>query len=141
MPSNPVVRMNSAADFLTPEECAQVDQALLTSHDKFATRVAIYALRSLKAIAQQEQCAIADLHPEQIEDWVYQDDSLLASDNPLDADAASPKFRQFFCNLVISATKPLNLAAQTLGIPVEQLTVAQVIAWFEAEAKNRLEQS
>jgi len=125
--------MESAADFLTPEECAQVDTALLTSHEKFTTRVAIYALRSLKQVAQQEGIAIADLQPHQIEDWIYQDDSLQES--------GDRQFRQFFANLVISSTKPLKQAAHALNIDVEQLTVGQVIAWFEAAAKQRLHSS
>lgn len=130
--------MNSAAEFLTPEECAEVDKALLTSHDKFTTRVAIYALRSLKTIAHQEGIAIADLQPEQIEDWIYQDESLQDSGSLPQTREASQKFRQFFSNLVISSIKPLKQAAQALEIQVEQLTVPQVIAWFEAQAKQRL---
>jgi hypothetical protein len=130
--------MNSAAEFLTPEECAEVDKALLTSQGKFTTRVAIYALRSLKTIAQQENCTIADLQPDQIEDWIYQDESLQDNGGLLETREASQKFRQFFCNLVISSIKPLKQAAQELEIQVEQLTVPQVIAWFEADAKKRL---
>jgi len=122
--------MESPTNFLTSAECAEVDKALLTSHYKFTTRVAIYALRSLKAIAQQEHSAIADLQPDQIENWIYQDDSLQAS--------GDRQFRHFFANLVISSTKPLKQAAQALNIEVEQLTIPQVIAWFEAAAKQRL---
>ncbi|MBF2027999.1 MAG: hypothetical protein IGS48_14750 [Oscillatoriales cyanobacterium C42_A2020_001] len=124
--------MNPPTEFLTPEECAEVDKALLTSHDKFTTRVAIYALRSLKQVALQEGVAIAALQPEQIENWVYQDSSLQAG---LDR-----QFRQFFSRLVISSTKPLIAAARELNVEVEQLTVPQVIAWFEKEGKAKLAQ-
>lgn len=125
--------MESPTDFLTPDECAEVDKALLTAHDKFTTRVAIYALRSLKIIAQQESVAIAELQPHQIENWIYQDDSLQES--------GDRQFRQFFANLVISSTKPLKQVAQALNVDIEQLTIAQVIAWFEAAAKQRMQSS
>jgi hypothetical protein len=132
--------MDASTEFLTPEECAEVDKALLTSHGKFTTRVAIYALRSLKAIAAYEKMAIADLQPHQIEDWVYQDPSLQQG-LEMDQDGESArKFRQFFANLVISSTRPLTRAAQDLDVTVEQLTVPQVISWFEADAKKRLNQ-
>ncbi|MDX2229305.1 MAG: hypothetical protein NW220_06690 [Leptolyngbyaceae cyanobacterium bins.349] len=130
--------MNSTINFLTPEECAEVDKALLTSHDKFTTRVAIYALRSLKAIAKQENVAIADLQPQQIEDWIYQDDSLQDSNDIGDNNPSSRQFHQFFSNLVISSTKPLNHAAQEFHVTVEDLTVRQLIQWFETEARKRL---
>lgn len=133
--------MNPSTEFLTPEECAEVDQALLTAHDKFSARVAIYALRSLKAIADQEGMAIANLQPYQIEDWVYQDTSLPGDLHSTDENDADRKFRQFFFNLVLSSTRPLNQMAKELGIEVEQLTVAQVITWFEAQAKERLQNS
>ncbi len=132
--------MNTATEFLTPAECAEVDQALLTSHGKFTTRVAIYALRSLKAIAAYENRAIAELAPQQIEDWVYQDTSLQGGIDLDDNGESMRKFRQFFANLVIASTKPLTQAAADLNLPIEQLTVAQVIAWFEADAKKRLNQ-
>ena len=113
---------------MTPEESAEVDRALITSQDKFTTRVALYALRSLKQIAQQTGQPIADLQPSQIEDWVYQDESLQTG---LDRE-----FRQFFAQLVMSAQKPLDRIAGD-GI-VEAVTVPQVVAWFEQQAKQRL---
>ncbi|NJP12122.1 MAG: hypothetical protein HC866_23845 [Leptolyngbyaceae cyanobacterium RU_5_1] len=124
--------MQPPTEFLTPEECAEVDKALLTSHDKFATRVAIYALRSLKHIAQQNEVSISALQLEQIEDWVYQDDSL--------QQGVDQEFRKFFSQLVISSLKPLKQASQEMGVAIEELTISQVIAWFEQEAKFKLEQ-
>jgi hypothetical protein len=125
--------MQSSTEFLTPEECAEVDKALLTSHDKFAARVAIYALRSLKQIAQQHETPIECLTPEQIEDWVYQDESL--------QEVGDREFKKFFSRLVISAMTPLKQVAQEAGVSIESLTTNQVIAWFEGEARRRLEQN
>ncbi len=123
--------MQPYTEFLTAEECAEVDKALLTSHDKFAVRVAIYALRSLKQIAQQQQTTIDALTSEQIEDWVYQDESL--------QEGSDRQFKQFFSKLVSSALTPLRLVAQEAGTRIEDLAIPQVIAWFEKEARLRLD--
>lgn len=129
----PFKPMQPASEFLTAEECAEVDKALLTAHDKFATRVAIYALRSLKRIAQEQGKAIASLTPEQIEDWVYQDESLQGG--------TDREFRQFFSKLVIAAQTPLKLVATETNKPIEDLSIQAVISWFEKEAKQKLNQS
>lgn len=125
--------MQSGTEFLTPEECAEVDKALLTSHDKFTARVTIYALRSLKSIAQQHHIPINTLRPEQIEDWIYQDSTL--------QQGIDQEFRKFFSQLVISSLKPLKQMALQLDTKIENLEVPHLIAWFEAEAKTRLEQN
>jgi hypothetical protein len=122
--------MQPSTEFLTPEECAQVDQALLTSRERFSARVAIYALRSLKQIAQVNEVAIAQLNSQEIESWVYHDESLQAG--------IDREFRQFFAQLVIASLKPLKQAAQAAGVPIESLSVAQVISWFEQQAKLNL---
>lgn len=72
--------MDDRAQFLTPEESADVDAALLSSSEKFLTRLTISSLRLLKTIA-----------------------------------------------------------ADT-GVPIEELTHQQAIAWFEADSKIRREQ-
>ncbi len=123
--------MQPSTEFLTPEESAEVDKALMTAHDKFATRVAIYALRSLKQIAQQNGKAIEDLDPQQIEDWVYQDESL--------QQGVDRQFKQFFSKLVASSLLPLKQTAAREGVEIEALTVRQVVAWFEMNAKQKLE--
>jgi hypothetical protein len=122
--------MQPSVEFLTPEECAEVDKALLTSREKFSARVAIYALRSLKFVAQANGVAITQLDPQQIEDWVYQDESLQTG---LDRE-----FRQFFAQLVIASFKPLKQAAASGGVAIEELSASNVIAWFEQQAKRNL---
>ena len=122
----------ASTEFLTPEECAEVDKALMTSHDKFTTRVAIYALRSLKQIAQEQGVAIKQLAPLQVVEWVEQDESLQGR--------VDFNFQRFFAQLVISSMKPLQQAANDVGVTIEELSVAQVVAWFEKEAKRKLEQ-
>jgi len=122
--------MQPSTEFLTPEECAEVDKALLTSREKFSARVAIYALRSLKQIAQKNGVAITQLEPQQIEAWVYQDESLQTG--------IDREFRPFFSQLVIASSKPLGQMAQQTGVAIEAITVSQVIVWFEQQAKLNL---
>lgn len=125
--------MQPSTEFLTPEECAEVDQALLTSRDKFTARVAIYALRSLKQIAKKFETPIARLNPQQITGWVEQDPTL-QPENGFDS-----SFKGFFSQLVISSMKPLRQVAQEASVAIEDLTVSQVVGWFEQAAKARIE--
>jgi hypothetical protein len=124
----------SPTEFLTPEESAEVDRAMMTTRDRFSARVALYSLRSLKQIAQERGEAIANLHPQHIEDWVYQDPTL-QPENGFDS-----SFKGFFVRLVISALKPLKQMAAETGVAIEALTLQQVVSWFEKEAKLRIEQ-
>ena len=59
--------------FLTPEESAKVDAALLSSPEKFLTRLTISSLRLLKQIAQENEVKIEDLTAQQIVAWFEKD--------------------------------------------------------------------
>lgn len=59
--------------FLTPEESADVDSALLSSPEKFLTRLTISSLRLLKQISQDTGVAIEDLTHQQVIDWFEKD--------------------------------------------------------------------
>lgn len=61
------------SQFLTLEESAEVDQALLSSHEKFLTRLTISSLRLLKQIAQDLEVSIESLTTEQIIGWFEKD--------------------------------------------------------------------
>ncbi|WP_242042000.1 hypothetical protein [Alkalinema sp. FACHB-956] len=123
--------MEPSTDFLTVEECALVDAALLTSRDKFTTRVAIYALRSLKQIANTKTCTIAELSPQDIAHWIAADPSLQSN--------VDSNFKTFFTQLVLSSLKPLNQAAESIPVSLENLSIEQLIHWFEQQAKQKLE--
>ena len=69
--------LENSLQFLTPEESAEVDKALLTTPEKFLTR------------------------------------------------------------LTLSTAKLLSYIAKELDTPVESLTTAQIIQWFEADAKRK----
>jgi hypothetical protein len=122
-------------EFLTFEEVAEIDKALLTSQDKFLTRVTLYSLRVLKQIAQTEQIPVEQITDQQIVHWVEQDEALKQS---VTSDAS---FEQFFIRIVLSSLKPLRQISAETGVAIEALTIAQVVGWFEQQAKQRLGQS
>ena len=59
--------------FLTLEESYSVDAALLSSHEKFLTRLTISSLKLLKHIAQENGVTIEDLTAQQVLAWFEQD--------------------------------------------------------------------
>jgi len=123
-------------DFLTAFEGVEaVDKALLTTKDKFLARVALYSLRSLKKIAQESGQAIEDISPQQVLSWVEEDASI-----PIEVEDKE-SFQMFFTQLVMSSLKPLQrIATDEESGAIANLTPAQVIAWFEKDAKLRMEQ-
>jgi hypothetical protein len=59
--------------FLTPEESADVDAALLVSSEKFLTRLTISSLRLLTIIAKDRGISIEELTHKQIIEWFEKD--------------------------------------------------------------------
>ena len=74
--------MNQEQSFLTPEESAEVDAALLSSSEKFLTRLTISSLRLLKVIATDLDVAIADLTNTQIIAWFEKDAAIKREKGP-----------------------------------------------------------
>jgi hypothetical protein len=62
-----------STQFLSPEESAKVDAALLSSPEKFLTRLTISSLKLLKHIAQDYGVTIEDLTTQQIVAWFEKD--------------------------------------------------------------------
>jgi hypothetical protein len=62
--------------FLTPEESADVDAALLSSPEKFLTRLTISSLRLLKLIAQDYGISVEELTHKQIIAWFEKDSKI-----------------------------------------------------------------
>lgn len=60
-------------EFLTPEESLEVEKALLTSSEKFLTRLTISSLRLLQVIAQDLGISVNELTSNQIITWMEQD--------------------------------------------------------------------
>lgn len=76
--------MNETNNFLTPEESAEVDKALLSSSEKFLTRLTISSLRLLKIIADDNQVAIEELSNAQIIAW-FEKDARIKREQGIDA--------------------------------------------------------
>jgi hypothetical protein len=119
-------------EFLTQEEVIQVDAALLSSKEKFSTRLALYALRCLQQNSLEKKIEIESIQPEKIKAWIQQDPTI---QKQIELDNS---FEAFFTKLVISSLKPLKQIAVEENQPVENLTVKQVIAWFEQQSKENL---
>lgn len=62
-----------ASQFLTFEESAKVDAALLASNEKFLTRLTISSLKLLKHIAEENGVNIEDLTTQQVINWFEKD--------------------------------------------------------------------
>jgi len=120
--------------FLTEAESLAVDQALLSAQEKFSTRVAIYSLGVLQAIAP-DQANLEAIAPDRILNWLSQHQSEMPAELQPD-----PSFQQFFSQLVLSSLKPLAQIATETEKSVGELQFADVIAWFERQAQIRLEQ-
>lgn len=65
-----------STQFLTLEESAKVDAALLSSPEKFLTRLTISSLKLLQHIAQDYGVAIEELTVQQIISWFEKDSKL-----------------------------------------------------------------
>lgn len=63
----------SPMQFLTSEESADVDKALLSSSEKFLTRLTISSLRLLKHIAKDTGVTVEELTHQQVVDWFEKD--------------------------------------------------------------------
>ncbi|WP_009633028.1 hypothetical protein [Synechocystis sp. PCC 7509] len=62
-----------SSQFLTLEDSAQVDAALLASNEKFLARLTVSSLNLLKHIAQEYAVNIEDLTTRQIIAWFEKD--------------------------------------------------------------------
>lgn len=65
--------MQQPPQFLSLEESAKVDAALLASNEKFLTRITISSLKLLKHIAQETGVAMEDLTTQQVIAWFEKD--------------------------------------------------------------------
>ena len=127
----------SPDNLLTEDESIAVDQALISAKEKFSARVAIYSLRVLKTMADEQGGDISAIAPPQILAWLAQNQPTAAEAQPgLEPD---PSFSQFFAQLVLSSLKPLTQISTELEKPLYDLLPLDIIAWFEKEARIRVE--
>lgn len=64
---------DQSVQFLTPEESIEVDKALLSSPEKFLTRLTISTAKLLKAIANDLEKPMESLTPQDIIQWFEAD--------------------------------------------------------------------
>ncbi len=74
--------MDDRAQYLTSEESADVDAALLSSEEKFLTRLTISSLRLLKKIAADTGTPIENLTHKQAIAWFEEDSKLRRERGP-----------------------------------------------------------
>ena len=129
----------ASGDFLTTEEASEVEAAMLSSRERFTARVAIYSLRVLKRIAQDNDVVIANISRDEIMEWVNHDDAVQTSNLP--GLETNDSFKLFFSKLVGSSLKPLHQMADENKVALDNLSVTQVVQWFEKEAKARIDQA
>lgn len=114
-------------EFLTEEEAIMVDSALLSSPDKFSTRLAIYACRALKEISLETHQPAETIAEDAIAHWVKHDTHI---QRIIDLDES---FINFFARLVSAARVPLNKIAQETQVKVTDLKVMDIVTWFEKD--------
>lgn len=119
-------------EFLTQDECLEIDQSMLPARDRFSARVAVYAMRSLKQVSAEQGVAIEDLNAQQVGQWINRDPNL-SEDKGFDGN-----FKGFFLQLVMASLRPLRAMSQAYDTPIESLTIPQVVAWFKQEADQRI---
>jgi hypothetical protein len=66
-------QQQSPIQFLTPEESADVDAALLSSSEKFLTRLTISSWRLLQIIAKDRGVSVEELTHRQVIEWFEKD--------------------------------------------------------------------
>jgi len=145
--------------FLTLEEAHAVNGAMLSAMEKFMTRITISSLRIITKIAEHFQIHAEDLANSQIVQWIEQDSQIrkqqgedaaflkwTASHPDLDFEdmrkdevtfANLSSHEKFLTRMVISSMQALEAIAKDHHAHIEDLTVAQIIAWMEQDAKAR----
>lgn len=117
---------------LSLEECAQIDQTLLPTRDRFSIRITVYSWRYLQQISLGLGLPMAELQLHHIQTWLQQD-SILQSQ-----ELSDDTFRALFERLLVSSLEPLKKIAQYEETEIENLTLPQILSWFEAQVKSSL---
>jgi uncharacterized metal-binding protein len=147
--------------FLTLQEAHLIDGAALSKMDKFMTRITVSSLRVIIKIAEDLKTHGEALTANQIVEWIESDAlirkqqgeeiAFLKWDSPYpDLDFEDPiqdevttanlsSHEKFLTRMVISSMQVLKAIAQTSNIHIENLSLTEIIAWTEAEAKTKLE--
>ncbi|MFM7885748.1 MAG: hypothetical protein ACKPCM_03460 [Pseudanabaena sp.] len=148
--------------FLTLAEAQVIDGAMLSTMEKFMSRITISSMRIITKIAQEMNIHAESLSAKQIVQWIERDSQIR---NEQGEDAAFLKWtslhpdldfedtrqdevtsahlsshEKFLTRMVISAMQALTAITKDYSIHLEDLTAEQVIAWVERDAKVKREQ-
>jgi hypothetical protein len=148
--------------FLTLSEAHAIDGALLSSMEKFMTRITISSMRIITHIAQDLNIHAEEISAIQIVQWIERDSQIrkeqgkdaafLKWDSPhpeldfedIRQDQVTPAklsgHEKFLTRMVISAMQALVAIAKDYSIHLEDLTVEQIITWVERDAKVKRDQ-
>ena len=118
---------------LTEAECAQIDQTLLPTRDRFSIRLKVYAARYLSQVAERLNTSVSTLTPEQISDQLRQDSNLRQEDGSVEE-----PFAEWFGNLLTASLKPLEQMAEDTGVAIEALTLEHIIDWQRSQVDSSL---
>jgi hypothetical protein len=117
---------------LTEAECALIDQTLLPTRDRFSIRITVYSWRYLLQVAQELGIKVTELTPMQIQDRLSLDPQLRSQAN------FDESFVDWFGNLLTSSLGAIRNIATQLNLEIEQLTLPQIVDWFEKRVKASL---
>ena len=148
--------------FLTLDEAHTIDGAMLSTMEKFMTRITISSMRIVTKISQDLGIHAEDLSANQIVQWIERDSQIrkeqgedaaflkwssphpdldfedIRQDEVTSANLSSHE--KFLTRMVISAMLALIAIAKDFSSHIEELTVEQIISWVERDAKVKREQ-
>ncbi|MEY3303675.1 MAG: hypothetical protein ACK5RE_00875 [Pseudanabaena sp.] len=148
--------------FLTLAEAHAIDGAMLSTMEKFMTRITVSSMRIITKVAEDLHIHAEDLASSQIVHWIEMDSQIRqeqgedaaflkwTSPHPdLDFEdtrqdevttAKLSSHEKFLTRMVISAMQALVAIARDYSTHIEDLTVAQILTWVERDAKVKREQ-
>ncbi|MFN5856966.1 MAG: hypothetical protein ACK456_13910 [Pseudanabaenaceae cyanobacterium] len=149
----------NGTEFLTLEEAHLIDAALLSSMEKFMTRITVSSWRILNHIAEVYNVPTQELTAIQVIQWMEEDAQVRRekgasasflpwgdSENDLDfpdqrhdevTNANLSSHEKFLARMVIAARKVLLPIIDDYGGSGASLTVQQIVNWIEADCKKR----
>ena len=145
--------------FLTLDEAHAINGAMLSTMDKFMTRITVSSMRIINKISEELKVHGEEIAPSQIVNWIESDSQIRkiqgedaaflkwASPHPdLDFEdtrqdvvtgANLSSHEKFLTRMVISALSELGAIAKDYGVHIEDLSVTQIIIWMERDAKSK----
>lgn len=146
--------------FLTLDEVHAINGAMLSTMDKFMTRITVSSMRIINKISEELKVHSEEISPSQIVNWIEHDSQIRKTEGE---DAAFLKWtsphpdldfedtrqdvvteanlsshEKFLTRMVISALSALMAIAKDYSVHIDDLSVAQIIDWMEREAKSKM---